>query len=1270
MKKVFVKFLILCIALCSVLSFFTACNGGENQKPMHNHEFNKQVVKEAFKESDATCTEQAKYYYSCECGEKGDETFLSGDLKEHQYTNWNSSEEVHWKECICGDKSTESEHIFINGVCECGYEKLKEEHVCNYNELKYNAESHWMECSCGNKKGVAPHQWTSVSEDTEMCFDCGMTKHIVKPHEHKFNQLKFNQTEHWYECDCGEKERIALHIPGDEATETTEQTCTECGIIITPALGHVHSENLIKQDAKPQSCTEEGRIEYYVCSCGKWFLDSSATTEITDENSIIVEKDKHKFEQIKYNEIQHWKECECGEVDGLEGHKGGETTCKSKALCQVCNEAYGTLASCVYVNGYCKWCNEREVHLYGREGNYIYFGKYPQSLKKDNVIVSSNKNSNGYYTGSDGEEYAKVVATPFMSTHNKFSNGSKIEDNAVYYFKVEPIKWRILSQQNGTALLLCESIIANGQYDDNSNNYKESTIRQWLNDEFYNTAFSDLAQKIILTTTIDNSVESTGWEENPYVCANTQDKVFLLSRKDISNTSYGFDSEYMFDEAREKTTTDYSRATGAWINLDLKFGNGYWWLRSPHYVYNNYQYRVYSDGKVDFFNFDKDVGGIVPAIVIKLGEPIKFHDFGTLKHNETEHWYECECGEKKNLATHKAGAEATENTDQVCSTCGIVMAPALGHVHDLHLTKVDFAEQSCEKEGNIEYYVCTCGKWFTDNSATIEITDKDSVIIQKDEHDHSKLNYDGENHWRECKCGDKIEIKPHTGGSATCSKRAECDVCRKEYGNFGEHTYKDGWIVTDTHHYKETTCGCNVKGEYKEHSSDGSGFCVCGKAVSSTSGIEYEISSDGTYAIVVDYNGSWTKINIAPTYQNLPVKIIDDDAFCETSIREIIIPASVTNINFGAFQLCKNLQKVTFEENSKLEKIDKYAFYYCESLVNIEIPASVVSICREAFSRCANLQNISFGENSKLIELELSAFNNCDALTYTEIDNLKYMKANDNPYYLLCDVLDTSLSSYKIQEGTKLIGENTFSDCNNLLNLEIPASVITICTNAFSNYAQETALQSVTFAKNSNLQRIGFAAFAGCENLTAIELPAGLKFIDGYAFDLCYSLNKVNYLGTIDQWVEIDFYNYSSNPLFIAKNLYINNVLVKDLKLTTATKIKQFAFYKANCLESVEIPASVTSIEMYAFYYCANLQNVTFAKNAKVTTLGEGAFCMCESLKSIKIPASVTSVEIYAFEYCNDLTDIYCEAQSKPSGWSESWNINCYATVHWNCKEN
>jgi hypothetical protein len=353
-----------------------------------------------------------------------------------------------------------------------------------------------------------------------------------------------------------------------------------------------------------------------------------------------------------------------------------------------------------------------------------------------------------------------------------------------------------------------------------------------------------------------------------------------------------------------------------------------------------------------------------------------------------------------------------------------------------------------------------------------------------------------------------------------------------------------------------------------------------------------------------------------------------------------------------------------------LEKIDKYAFYYCESLVNIEIPASVVSICRGAFDSCANLQNISFGENSKLIELELSAFNNCVALTYTEIDNLKYMKANDNLYYLLCDVLDTSLSSYKIQEGTKLIGENTFSDCNNLLNLEIPASVITICTNAFSNYTQETALQSVTFAKNSNLQRIGFSAFAGCEKLTAIELPAGLKFIDGYAFDWCYSLNKVNYLGTIDQWVEIDFYNYSSNPLFIAKNLYINNVLVKDLKLTTATKIKQFALYNANCLESVEIPASVTSIEMYAFYYCANLQNVTFAKNAKVTTLGEGAFCMCESLKSIKIPASVTSVEIYAFEYCNDLTDIYCEAQSQPSGWSESWNINCYATVHWNCKEN
>jgi hypothetical protein len=59
-----------------------------------------------------------------------------------------------------------------------------------------------------------------------------------------------------------------------------------------------------------------------------------------------------------------------------------------------------------------------------------------------------------------------------------------------------------------------------------------------------------------------------------------------------------------------------------------------------------------------------------------------------------------------------------------------VIATELGHVHTNHLTKVSANSASCTADGNIEYYTCSCGKWFTDATATTEITIKDSVVIK------------------------------------------------------------------------------------------------------------------------------------------------------------------------------------------------------------------------------------------------------------------------------------------------------------------------------------------------------------------------------------------------------------------------------------------------------------------------------------------------------------------------------------------------------------
>ena len=280
---------------------------------------------------------------------------------------------------------------------------------------------------------------------------------------------------------------------------------------------------------------------------------------------------------------------------------------------------------------YAKWSEQpnevqTEVQKYVRvdennevdaQGEYILFGEYPKTIKADDVTVGDVADDDGYYLGSDGERYAKVVADPLGSYYN-FSDGSDVTNGETYYFKVEPIRWRILSESDGSAFILADGIIANKAYDNDSNNYKNSDIRAWLNGEFLNTAFGDVAQGLIETTEVDNSAYSTGDSSNEDACENTFDKVFLLSWREVINSDYGFSN----DTARQMTVSDYARSTGAYKDA----GCGYWWLRSPSHFGDSRRYAVIvdSDGNAGSNKVSHvvavyyDSPGVVPALNITL----------------------------------------------------------------------------------------------------------------------------------------------------------------------------------------------------------------------------------------------------------------------------------------------------------------------------------------------------------------------------------------------------------------------------------------------------------------------------------------------------------------------------------------------------------------------------------------------------------------------------------------------------------------------------
>ena len=203
----------------------------------------------------------------------------------------------------------------------------------------------------------------------------------------------------------------------------------------------------------------------------------------------------------------------------------------------------------------------------------------------------------------------------------------------MYWFKYEPIEWRILEQKDGTALLMANIILDSQQYYHTAsgttrtvngktvyeNNYKESDIRKWLTETFYETAFDEYAQQIIETTAVDNSASTTASSSNKYACENTEDKVFLLSWKEILNTSYGFSSSYStYDTARQLKSTDYAKSQGVYVHTSYG-GTGWWWLRSPNLYYSYDAYYVGIDGDADYSSYVHDAGGgVVPALRIRL----------------------------------------------------------------------------------------------------------------------------------------------------------------------------------------------------------------------------------------------------------------------------------------------------------------------------------------------------------------------------------------------------------------------------------------------------------------------------------------------------------------------------------------------------------------------------------------------------------------------------------------------------------------------------
>lgn len=320
-----------------------------------------------------------------------------------------------------------------------------------------------------------------------------------------------------------------------------------------------------------------------------------------------------------------------------------------------------------------------------------------------------------------------------------------------------------------------------------------------------------------------------------------------------------------------------------------------------------------------------------------------------------------------------------------------------------------------------------------------------------------------------------------------------------------------------------------------------------------------EVELAGTKGTKTNLNVPETVTNNSTTYT---VVSIGSEAFqYKTGMNTVTLPRTIKQIGYNAFYGCTGLTAVYVPDIASWCNISfpygSYEYrasplYYAHNLYinnqlveNIVIPDTITTISTYAFFGCTSITSISIPSSVEYIGDEALA--NCGNLSSINVDeaNLMYSSADgvlfNKDKTTLLQVPVGKQGAYVIPDGTTTVGRGAFSYCTDITDVTIPSSIKTFEQSAFEE----------------------------CSGLTAVRIS------------------------DIKDWCSIDFnYDTASNPLHVAHDLYINNVLTRQITIPSeVTSIPTSAFYRCS-LTSLILPATLTEIGAHAFSECAQLDTV------------------------------------------------------------------------------
>lgn len=421
---------------------------------------------------------------------------------------------------------------------------------------------------------------------------------------------------------------------------------------------------------------------------------------------------------------------------------------------------------------------------------------------------------------------------------------------------------------------------------------------------------------------------------------------------------------------------------------------------------------------------------------------------------------------------------------------------------------------------------------------------------------------------------------------------------------------------------------------------------------------QFTYTNDNGAITITQYTGPGGDVVIPRTIDDLPVVGLGAQAFwyC-TTVSNVAIPATVTNIGQQCFFGCAGLSAITVEDaNPAYRSLEGILFdrsqtvlirYPATRVGEYAVPEGVVRIGYGAFSGNPHLTRVTIPEG--VTEIGTVAFESC-----------------------------TGLSNITVPESLTSIFTAAFQYCSSLIEVRLPKAVASIGTSAFYGcaslqainvdalnskyYSIDGVLLSATLNKliqcpggkrgaysiPEGVWRLESGAFAGCGGLTSIAFPASLASPTASTFLGCTNLTAILVDGANASCSSVDglLLNQPQTLLLYCPGGRTGTCLVPD----TVTNVLSTAFADCPGLEAIqvgELNPALSSVDGVLFdkertnLICfPKARAGVYSVPEGVSMIGDKAFYGCTGLTSLTLPAGVRIIGTQGFGYCDGLREV------------------------------